>query len=638
MNFRKAFLFKFFVVFTMLFVFVSNVGYSTCHKNDSIFTRCLEKGILGMDTCMPLIYQVFIESDHDKCRLLHAKSASYIARFYRDKGEYKKSLEYALISKNNFEILGDTSNAFRQQNNIASLYYAINNYQKALENSLLASSYFERVNDSAAIVYCLVTQGLCLAHLDKVKEAKLNLVKGYKFFKRNNDEIRLALTLNNLALIYKLEEKWDSVFYCRSKALEIRLLMGDKVNIMDSHMGLSRYFIEIDDYRNAKIHADSAYIIAKKVGRKSSIVKACSYLNEIYHELGDVNNAYKYLKEGKETQDSINFIENRSIIDFVILEHEMENIELENDLLRKDKTIQDSVIEKQRLIYVFLTVIILVLMLIVFQQFRNRGKMQSLNKSLTLQKDEMLKKKNELYELNKLKDRVFSTISHDLRAPITSVKGILVFIKKGYVEVDELPTLLNKAEKQVVNILETMDNLLSWAKNQMSGTEFHPEKENIVSLVTSVVNSFADDAQRKEIGLQLDSKLDELTILADVEMLKSVFRNLISNALKFTHKGGDVLVQIDEFDDQIRVSVKDSGVGISKDKQQKLFVESNGISTSGTDNEKGTGLGLSLSYEFVKLNGGDLLLESEEGVGSVFKVYLPKVKKNARSMVLTGIF
>jgi PAS domain S-box-containing protein len=243
------------------------------------------------------------------------------------------------------------------------------------------------------------------------------------------------------------------------------------------------------------------------------------------------------------------------------------------------------------------------------------------------QKEEIESQRNMLSDLNATKDKLFSIIAHDLRGPLGTVINSTGMIVDNYelfddVERKSLLFEIHKASFATYNLLE---NLLHWSRSQRGELRFKPEKVDLSLLVNEVIELLSVSTKKKEITIS-NFVEDGYFAYADENMLSSVLRNLLSNALKFTESKGSIEVKIEENNNFYIVSVKDTGIGMSLSAQQNLFQLDSFGSTPGTANEKGIGLGLMLANEFIQLNRGKIWLESELGKGSIF--YFTIIKWN----------
>ncbi len=233
----------------------------------------------------------------------------------------------------------------------------------------------------------------------------------------------------------------------------------------------------------------------------------------------------------------------------------------------------------------------------------------------------IVKKNEELEELNQLKNMLFSIISHDLRAPLNSVQGYLELLIE-----DALPEKeRNKIKEQLLHLTkhtqEMLFNLLSWSKSQISGNAAELAPINVASILESTIAFLRDTALKK--GLVLKCVIDpELLLMAEADMLQLIVRNLITNAIKFSYAGGEIAIKAYRSGVEGFVSVTDSGIGISLEKQREVF-SSKLKSAYGTNKERGTGLGLYLCKELIELQDGKIWFTSQQGQGSEFTISLP---------------
>jgi signal transduction histidine kinase len=236
--------------------------------------------------------------------------------------------------------------------------------------------------------------------------------------------------------------------------------------------------------------------------------------------------------------------------------------------------------------------------------------------------EELDKQTQQLATLNHTKDKLFAIVGHDLKSPINSLKGLLSLVTSQNVTPAEFVELTTHLQQNVEHIHFTMNNLLHWANAQMQGIETIPQKTALYELAQENIDLFENIAQNKQITLQ-HFILPEATVWADTDQINLVFRNLISNALKFTPKGGKISLQQQNGNDFYQISVTDTGIGISEEVQAKLFQPHTHLSTQGTAGEKGTGLGLLLCKDFIENNHGKIWVESQPKQGTTFHFTLP---------------
>ena len=243
--------------------------------------------------------------------------------------------------------------------------------------------------------------------------------------------------------------------------------------------------------------------------------------------------------------------------------------------------------------------------------------------------DQLIKYTEDLKLLNAAKDKFFSIISHDLRSPFNSLLGLTEYIAHSYdemtpTEIKNSVANVYNSSKQVYNLIL---NLLEWSMIQSGRLTVNKNVINLAELGNEVMNLYADSASHKKIKL-LNHMDQDIHIYADKYMIDTIIRNFVSNSIKFTKPGGQIIVRGVINGDNAEVSVTDTGIGIRAEDQKKLFRIDEQTRRDGTENEKGTGLGLILCKEFIEKNSGVLWVESEEGKGSRFSFTVPRYLGN----------
>lgn len=236
----------------------------------------------------------------------------------------------------------------------------------------------------------------------------------------------------------------------------------------------------------------------------------------------------------------------------------------------------------------------------------------------------------ELKGLNAARDKLFSLIAHDLRSPFNSILGYseLVLENAKSNSDDETAAYTEIIKSAAISTLNLLDNLLNWAKSQTGQIKFKPENFNLSDVLLEIIDIFNPTAKIKNISLNL-SESDNIEVYADLNMLRTILRNLIHNAIKFTRLNGKIIIFANIQDDNILVTVSDNGVGMDKKTLDKLFKPDKSIATQGTAKEKGSGLGLLVCKEFIEKHSGKIWVESEISKGSDFKFTIPLPKSLA---------
>jgi signal transduction histidine kinase len=258
-------------------------------------------------------------------------------------------------------------------------------------------------------------------------------------------------------------------------------------------------------------------------------------------------------------------------------------------------------------------------------RFRKERIIETQKNELSLHNEILTTHAGELKAVNRTKDKLFSIISHDLRAPLANLSSMIHLIKSDDISKEEFAALLPELYRQTLLSNELLENLLSWSKNNLKNSVAYPEKVHLRKVVEEVIQLYKTQIEGK--NLIIDNRVtDSHFANADKDMIPIVLRNLTSNAIKFSNTGGSVLMETIKVNGYIEFSITDTGKGIS-DEQIKKVLSNEYYSTTGTAGEKGNGLGLLLCREFVEKNGGKLSISGAEGKGSRFSFTIP-VKEN----------
>ena len=249
--------------------------------------------------------------------------------------------------------------------------------------------------------------------------------------------------------------------------------------------------------------------------------------------------------------------------------------------------------------------------------------------SLVAAKRIIIQQNDELRRTINNRDKMYSVIAHDLRSPMASIRMVLnlaVSVVSPEMVGQEIFDLLDKANRETEEAHDLLDNLLKWTKSQTGRMNVVYQDMDLNEVVPGVVDIFVMIAEMKKVKLSFLPNDEKFEVHADNDMIKTVIRNFISNAIKFSHEGSTIEVFITRQDDFAKISIRDHGVGIAPERIEGLFHK--GETTYGTGGEEGSGLGLQLCADFARKNGGDVMVESVLGEGSTFSCLIP-LKKEA---------
>ncbi len=262
----------------------------------------------------------------------------------------------------------------------------------------------------------------------------------------------------------------------------------------------------------------------------------------------------------------------------------------------------------------------------IYSNYRTSGIVYGVIQDVTELKRNEQKINNQNIKLQKLvaeKNKLFSIISHDLRNPFNVLIGFSRLLKENYQEYsnDKIEEFLDIINTTSVNTHKLLENILTWSKTQTGQILFKPEECSVEKIFKENINQLRGSLKQKNI--KISYKINKETIYADKNLLNTILRNLLTNAIKFTHNGGKIILSTENDNLNTIISVKDNGVGMNKEQLQKLFQLNKYTTTKGTNNETGSGLGLFLCKELIEKHKGKIWVESKEYVGSTFFVSIP---------------
>jgi PAS domain S-box-containing protein len=251
---------------------------------------------------------------------------------------------------------------------------------------------------------------------------------------------------------------------------------------------------------------------------------------------------------------------------------------------------------------------------------REEEKLKKLVDDLIIANNEL----EELLQLNADKDRFIAILGHDLRSPFNNLLGLSEVLTENIrkLDIDEIEDIANNINKSARNTYNLLEDLLMWARTQQGKFPFKQQNLSFSDICKNILEILNPNAKAKNIVINYNAA-DGINIFADIDMLKTVLRNLVSNAIKFTNNGGAININVEVNSGNVTISVSDNGIGIKPDGLTKLFDISQVLTTTGTAKETGTGFGLLLCKEFVEKHGGKIWVESVYGKGSEFKFTLP---------------
>ncbi len=561
-----------------------------------------------------------------------AKALLYGGVNYWSMGSYDQAIEYYHKSIKIAEEIDDKKISTFNLNNLGMIYHQMGNYEKALQNYSKASIIMKELGDEieyAKIINNIGTLNMILGNYDQALKNFLSIIEKVK---SSGNQKLLLWILKDIGKVYYKKQNYNQALDYYFKALKISNETGDNKGKTIILNNIGDIHLKKKEYKKALNYYNKGLIFAKKAEAKDRIKINYQNLSEYYSEVGNYKKSLEYYTLFKEMSDSI--LDENKVHKIVEMQtkYETEKKEKENELLRKDNEIQQLAIDRQiylRNFFIALSFFVIILVIFIFTRFQIKKKANRIlfekNNLITQQKTEIQTNADALAEANATKDKFFSIIAHDLKNPFNAIWGYSELLLTNYEQFSEKErinfiTEINDSSKSTYELLE---NLLTWARTQSSKININKEKLNLSEFVNNSIKPYKPNANNKNITISNEVS-DDIIIEADEYTISTVIGNLINNAIKFTHNGGHITITSLSNANYVGLSIKDTGIGMSKETIDKLFRIDESCSDKGANGEKGTGLGLILCQEFIKMNDGEIKVESEVGKGSTFIFYLPK--------------
>ena len=461
----------------------------------------------------------------------------------------------------------------------------------------------------------------CLAN-ERPKEAEYYLNQALARGKAKNENY--GYLLNLLGSLRIAQQRYTAADSLLTAGWKLINLLPDKIDKADNRHYFAKLKLALGEIQNAHDYAIGALNNYQLLRSKVDLERVYKLLSIIESKRGNTQQSLTYLLLSNALRDSVN--NSRARYSGFLFDQREQEKQLE--LQKKDKELLQAEKRNQQIIWIaslfIFTGVIGGLSFFVWQKERTNKKLLALNDELIRKEATIVAHNNLLQEMNVSKDKLFSIIGHDIRSPLLSLTGFLKLLSNhsDSLSKEELKMFLLDLDRSLKNLFNLLENLLQWSLSQTGTIDFKPEIFDVALSLKENEELLKDQANNKCIAI-INECQSVVQVSAHRNSIHSVIRNLISNAIKFTPEGGKITLSTERVGKHVRVSVTDTGLGISQEVNGKLFKVGIKHSTPGTAKEKGSGLGLVLCKEFVEKNGGAIGVVSTEGKGSTFYFTLP---------------
>jgi signal transduction histidine kinase len=601
-----------------------------------------------------------------------AKTLGSKGKILRQEGKFERSQTVLMEAYKLAKEIDEQEIIMIVSNNLGVTHRRLAEDNIALEYHLEALKLAEELEDTRNIAVASNSIGIIYTYQGNYDEAIPYYNRALKLEQNRNNLIGIAINYNSIAWVYELKEEYYKAIEYYKKSLDANIKNNNEKGIVICYSDLGKVYHKIGEFVLALDYYKKTLVVNEKLGDKRYIARSYIYIGETYRDLGDYSQSLSNLQKGLEYAKQVNskrmlmqaykqlsltyeemnqgtkalsnykkyniykdsiFNEDKSnqIIE-IKTRFETNKKEQENEILKNRNSLNEALIERQRVIVFSIISFLLLITILVIVLLNSRRKQKKAivllgkqNKEIHKQKEEIQHQAIDLKKAVDTKNRFFSIIAHDLISPFNTLIGYSDLLKSSLKDLsqEEIIDYANLIYQRSNETHDLLINLLEWSVTQTKGIEYQPQEVEIKKIIKEKISLLKGQAKEKSIDLKFIEH-DEILVFADVNMLTTIIRNLVSNAIKFT-KEGKVTISYAKESRFCRVLIEDTGIGISKEKIDNLFEMDRAVSSKGTAGEKGTGIGLILCKEFIEKNKGDIYVESTVNVGSKISFTIPMV-------------
>jgi len=624
--------------------------------NAYLFLAEYDKALSNYQFALDIYERIQLQSGISRC-------LNNMGIIYKNHGEYSKALETYRRTVEIYTEMGDKMSLAEAFINIGNVYVILSDYDLALEYYGNALDLSQELGVKKSIAIILLNMGVIYNKMSDNDKALEYYNKSLKISHEIDYKINISKCLTNIGTNYTEMEQYDLAKEFIYEGLSIKMELGDRRSISNCYnflaeiqfhvgkfneaieldqealkykyelsdieglarcyVGMSRSYLQLGDLKMALSFADSSLLYSESIDVTEHIVSAYYLKKEIFASMGNYSEAYKMSEAYKSFSDSLMNDKKARAVNEIEIKYQTKFLEEEVELLKLQTNLDAEKMRRQNLMsYAFLAISILlaaILLLVIYFQSRQKRLNAALQK-----KNLIITKQNlKLDSLIKTKNTILSIIAHDLRGTIGNQITTITLINDGDLsDKEEKNRLLSKLGNTATSTLELLENLLSWSNVQEGLIKYSPAQEDIKEIVKEAIKSL--DQMLKDKKLSIKNNVDKsIPCFVDKYMISAMFRNLLSNAGKYSHRGGEIKISYSYIDKFHHFEINDQGIGIHKQDIRNIYQGESVSVQSGTENEKGSGIGLTLVKEYLEYHHGEMEITSDPQSGTSFTVKIP---------------
>lgn len=544
-----------------------------------------------------------------------ASTYSLMGTIFRINGLYDRAIEYIINSKLNYEKAGSADGKAWSAYLLGRIYADLKLREKALEYFQEALKIYGRLasmdGNKTGVAICYEQIGLLNLESGNFGEAHQYIDSTLEMYAADKSGYGLSSAHKNLGMIEYAMGNYDQAEKYLNQSLNAKEEINDQLSLPTIYEYLGLCMLGQNQTKEGFESLQKALKLATANNQKKIQLNIYAKLAEAYLRNNDLKNAINCQKQQIKIQSSLLSGEADIKIEQLQAIYEIDKQNRQIVELEKQNEINSLTIRQHRIAQTIMVIGILIAFLVSVSIYWFYNKIR--------------RKNLELKETNAAKDKLFAIIAHDLRGPTSNLTAFLEHVNDtfGQLSPEQLKKILSSLYKSAENVSILLENLLIWARSQLNKIEFNPTEFKLTDVLKTSIKSMKQVADNKQIDVKFELD-DQISVLADPDMVQTIMRNIVSNAIKFTYRRGSIIVKSFAKDsNNATISVIDNGVGIEKSALSKIFDISGSYHTNGTENEMSTGLGLILVKDFVEKNKGTLTVESRKGEGTTVSFTLP---------------